>query len=139
VEDTVEVHDGAELFYYLHLSEVISLTSISGETYKSELTRLQKVEEDLQAFAPTPASAPSGIKAFFGWLFCGLSVLCGISVFVISAKTRGTFDNHDRRSFFDREFDHYSRMARKPVVGWLVGAGLIFAALGMKLLGMFGS
>ncbi len=73
-----------------------------------------------------------------GWIFIGLSMVCGVRVFLISAYTRNPRAMHDRRSVFDREQEHRERLAQNPTHGRLVLMGLLFGLIGMYLVGMFG-
>jgi hypothetical protein len=73
-----------------------------------------------------------------GWIFIGLSIVCGIRVLLISASTRSPHHMYDPRSVFEREYEHQERLAKNPTHGRLVFLGLLFGLIGMYLVGMFG-
>jgi hypothetical protein len=79
------------------------------------------------------------MRETIGWIFIGPSIVCGIRVFMISASTRSPHDMmHDKRSVFERDYEHQSRLAKNPIYGQLVFVGLLLGLIGMYLVGMFG-
>ena len=76
-------------------------------------------------------------REMIGWVFIGLSIVCGIRVFLISASTRNPRDMYDPRPVFEREQEHQTRLTMNPTYRQLAFLGLLFGLIGMYLVGMF--